>query len=175
MNSSSSKDREPTQEFVASMNAKLAGTKFDWRITTPPSLRGHIVNQHLSPAGLAAFGVARYDIELSYFLQVPLDWVVKKAFQQLEESDSDVRVRLRNDASRFQVAHEGGFRELYDYWSIPGYKTMLVRDLMYIEKLGLARIDWPRALATVPLDHQPVTLDLERDCRDTAFRFDRLF
>jgi hypothetical protein len=55
-------------------NEKFDPSRFDLSVTGP-SLRGHIVNEHLDPAVLALIGPPKDDINLARHLKFPLDWV----------------------------------------------------------------------------------------------------
>lgn len=157
-------------EAVAALNRCINGTKADWRLTTPASLRGHIVKHHLRPATLCAYGVARYDIELAKFLGFPLDWVVKKTYERLEESDEEIKTRIWDDIDHLKKART---ERMYRYLDIQSYKLMLARNLKYIEQLGLGEINWVKvAFAT---DCQTIDFDLQRDSHDEPFSSDRLF
>ena len=124
-----------------------------------PSLRGHIVKQHFSPYVLAWFGVARFDIDLAKRANIPLDWVVKKGIDRLENGWPEVKPdffaqtpRFDNDALMISDMPWG------EYWC----KTMIVKNLMYIDQSGTAKVDWDKVVAAFA-GASAVTLDINRD------------
>lgn len=135
----------------------------------PASLRGHIVKAHLRPDILCRVGVARYDIELARYREISLDWVVVKALQRLEEADAQVMLRMQDSYLMFRFWDElTKCLPLYPYWSVDDYRRMIARNLMYMENLGRASIDWERAIRTVP-DVQLITFDIEKASNDEPF------
>jgi hypothetical protein len=134
--------------------------KWDPLRCEPHQLRGHIANTHLSPAVAASYGVARFDIEVAAYRDIPLDWVVKKAYRFLEEDDRTIIFKMfegRADYITAMFGEKSGPK--YNYWSIPGYKGMIVKNLLYIEMLNRAEVDWQRVIRAFP-EAMDVTLEV---------------
>jgi hypothetical protein len=94
--------------------------KFDLSVTGP-SLRGHIVNEHLDPAVLALVGPPKQDINLARHLKFPLDWVESQIADKLAMSDSELSRQIAN--ANFQFAY-----------SVEQYKEDLRQTLAYIRQ-----------------------------------------
>lgn len=126
-----------------------------WKTCSAASLRGHIVNVHFQARTLADLGVARYDIEIAAHRGIPLYWVARKAYERLERDDAD-------------IAKEISEHEVADKLTVDEYRTMLVKNLKYIECLNLACIDWKRV--NVSFDGaSEIELDIDKDGRDMSF------
>lgn len=134
---------------------------------TPASLRGHIVNAHFSPDIAALLGVARYDIELALYRGIQLDWVVRKAYERLEEDEATTHQRFVPDTKDSDF-WEGSTRLFFQFGDIRAYREMIVKNLIYIEELRRASVDWVRVNAALP-EADSVTLVLFRDSRDQPF------
>lgn len=128
---------------------------------TPASLRGHIVNDHFSPSIVSLIGVARYDIELARFREIPLDWVARKAYEILEEDEFTAFQRFP------KIPWRTG-RHFFQWGDITSYRTMIVKNLIFIEELGLAPVDWDKVEVAFT-DARSVTLDIEMDSNDVPF------
>jgi hypothetical protein len=129
----------------------------------PASLRGHIVNDHFSPAVLPYFGVARFDTVLAAKLDIDLTWAVKEGMLKLEGLwPNGIAEDFQNPpASR----HDRIFKRLGLPWGEDWCKMMIVKNFLYFERLRRAAIDWDRVVAAVP-DARSITLDIERDSFD---------
>lgn len=134
-----------------------------------PALRGHIVNVHFSPDALAWLGVARFDIDLAKRMGMPLDWVVKKGIELLENGWDDPNGDLgRIPGVSFVVYRNSGLP-----WGEDWCKSMIVKNLIYIEQLGTARVDWDRVVAAVP-NARSIALDIDRDSFDPFATMDHI-
>jgi len=134
---------------------------------SPPSLRGHIVNTHLSALFLDWSGVARYDIELAMYREIPLDWVVEKAYQKIERPDEDIQTEINEEVLNIKKPSE----QVHYIHNLEDYKTMIVKNLIYIEQLGRAPIDWDRVNASFP-QASNVKLDIDKDTKEGRFPID---
>ncbi len=132
----------------------------EWNTCSPESLRGHIVNAHFQPMTLASLGVARYDIEIAHYRGIPLDWVVGKAYAKLERPNEDIQGEIDENKQRNPCMRAD--------FSVDMYRTMLVKDLRYIEMLGRAAVDWQRVERAFP-DALSVELNLREDSHDGSF------
>lgn len=132
-----------------------------WAECTEGSLRRHIYDLHFLP-DLAIFdGVARYDIEVACYRGIDLSNVVEKAYGRIEMEDKDIYLAIsRNSCLIDEYAAEAATR----------YRTAIVKNLKYIELLGLAKVNWERVRTTVP-NTDNIELNLERDSKDTSFFF----
>jgi len=115
-----------------------------------PSLRGHIVNDHLKDYQglLIDSGVPLRDIGIAAYREIPLDWVVKKIYQELEQNDQDINAKFE---AQNIVNHEPN-----------DYREMLIKTLMCIEQYDTATIDWKRVMKSYP-NTLDVTFDPEND------------
>jgi len=144
-----------------------AARKFVKNGDTPAGLRGHIVNKHFDPRVLGWFGVARFDIDLAKKLHIPLDWVVKKAYDRIEigwpaEQASELqRYLIKNPKTDVYARYAQLGIRFDEDWC----KAMVIRNLRYIELLGLSPVDWNRVTRAVP-SSRGITLDLARDSFD---------
>ena len=129
-------------------------------ICSPASLRGHIAKRHFIVGVCAYYGMARYDIEIAAYRGIPLDWVVKKAYENLERYDSDIQYDINKDARVIT----GIVRN----FSVMHYRIIVVQTIKYIEQFGLASIDWDRVEKSLP-GASNIKFDLERDSRDNQF------
>lgn len=116
----------------------------EWETCSPASLRGHIVNAHLKAHILMTLGIPRYDIEVAALRGIQLDWVVQKAYEKLARPEAETKGED----------------------TIERYKQMIVKTLLYIEKLGLATIDWKRVSMLYPKARK-IRLDLPADGHDS--------
>jgi len=122
-----------------------------WR--EPASLRGHIANEEFSGARLASVGVPRYDLELVLFRKtyvgedMDLTWVVNKVYEKLERKDPDIF--RKDDSTMF-------------------YVTKVIKNLLYIELLELASVDWDRVESIFPRASN-IDLDIDKDSNDPPF------
>lgn len=140
---------------------------------TAVGLTKHIIGKHLlSPAILAGYGVAKYDIEIACVRMFSLSEVVLAAYQILEESDDELRARVEKERTIYLGlcrSYETAFQKLgLDYRDLNAHKTIIIKNLKYIEQLGLAEINWRRVIGAVP-DGLSITLDLDRDTTDVSF------
>lgn len=131
-----------------------------WRTCTPASLRGHIANAHFQARTLRSLGIARWDIEIAQYRGIPLDWVVKKAYEKLERTDADIQEEIDLHSKDSGVTGE---------FTVTGYKTVLVKNLRFIEQVGLAKIDWERVERAFPGAFH-ITVDPETDSKDGSFK-----
>jgi hypothetical protein len=151
-------------------NTTEEGSPYDPLTCPPERLRGHLANTHLLPRVLAIVGVARWDITLCEFRGIPLNWVVKKGYEWLEHDDNRIRERIFAGDPQYTPLPE---RSVYlklglDYWSVRTYREFVVKNLMFIEQLSLAPVDWTRVVAVVP-NFSKINLDIERDSSEGPF------
>jgi hypothetical protein len=137
----------------------------------PVSLRGHLVNGHFHPFWLGWMGVASIDIEAADKLQIPLDWVVKKAYKLLQDGwPDDQKVQFDRPRNSFQsnVWVKSG-----KPWGEEWCKEMVVKNMLYIDQLGLSLVDWEKVVEAMPnLDE--ITLDLKRDSYEPEVKIIRI-
>lgn len=127
---------------------------------SPTSLRGHIGNRHFIVGLCAYYGMARYDVEIAAYRGIPLDWVVKKAYENLERDDADIQHDIDSDARVW-------IRQVRNF-TVEHYRIIAVQTLKYMEQFGLTSIDWIRVEKSLP-GASEVQFDLERDSRDDKF------
>lgn len=125
-----------------------------WLKCSPASLRGHIASAHLQARTLASFGVARYDIEVAHYRKMSLEWVCKKIYQCLERTDQDI----------WNEIHEHGCSE----FTHNDYRIVLIKNLLLIEQLECAQIDWERVGRIFP-EYIAISLNLSADTHDASF------
>ena len=125
-----------------------------WSTPPPHSLLEHIVGLHLSPGLMRMWGIARYDIEKCKELSIPVVWMVERIYEKLEKPDSDIQAEI--DKAR-----------LHGKFTFDDYRATLVKNLIYIEQLGLAYVDWFRVRKAFK-DAFSIQLDLRRDDRDPS-------
>lgn len=126
---------------------------------TPASLRGHIVRRHLTPQVIHDVGVDRFDIELAAYREIKLDWVVEEALKLLAVPD---------DVIQSELELEGLARK----FSVDQYRQGIVKNLLYINHLKCAEVDWERVNHIYP-NARNVKLDIEKDCSDISFDKER--
>lgn len=111
-----------------------------WKDCSGPSLRSHLVHVHFhDPCAVIADGVARWDIELAAYRGLDLKWAVGKIYDFLERPDDEIEL---------QASHSGNL-DAYNLKERPPitaleYRIGLVRNLLFMEQLGMADIDWKR-------------------------------
>jgi hypothetical protein len=105
-------------------NEKFDPSRFDLSVTGP-SLRGHIVNEHLDPAVLALIGPPKDDINLARHLKFPLDWVESQITKKLGMSDSELSLEIVNS-------------DFHRVYSVSQYKADLRETLAYIRNTNPA-------------------------------------
>lgn len=131
-----------------------------------PSLRGHIVSTHLLPDVLAWMGVAEFDLRLLRLMEEPGDWIVKKIYETLEQGWQDRAEAF--DRPR-QLTNPGVFKNLALPWNENWANMLLAKQLLFIERLELAQVDWDRVIAKVP-SAEGLTLNLAVDAYDPLVR-----
>ena len=119
-------------------------------LTRPASsIRGHIVNLHLSVGILAWYGVPIYDLQVLAFRRWRntaqdyghawnADWVVKNIYERLERSNTVIQEEIQ------QAVERGYFRTSLAYFTVDTYRRLLIKTLKYIENLQLSFVDWNR-------------------------------
>ena len=137
-------------------------SKLDEMKKTPASLRGHIVSVHFSPHILLGIGVPRYDIGICRYREIELGWVVRKAYERLEISDSELEGEIDKEKDRFLPFGR----------TVEDYRKMLVKKLKYIEMHGLAIIDWSRVKKSYE-GANSIIVKIVSDTTDSSF-FDTL-
>jgi hypothetical protein len=133
--------------------------------TTGPSLRGHIVNAHFQAGTLRDLGVAVFDIELARFRNFEIAWVVRKIYEKLERQDPEIVSEIKEHGKN-QIKNP-----LYDIkdFGIVEYRTMLIKNLLFIESLYGIEIDWNRIEIVFP-NARKVRLDIKVDTTDASFK-----
>ena len=101
---------------------------FDLNVSAP-SLRGHIVNDHLDLEGAALFGIPKGDIALAKHLGFDLSLVITRIIDKLSMNDDEI-VGDVMDSGFFRVTDP------------KKYKTTLAHSLQYIEHIGAGKIPW---------------------------------
>jgi len=132
-----------------------------WRFCTSGSLRGHIINAHFKAMTLSSIGVAAYDIEIASVRQMDLTKVVEAAYERLDRTDHEIQNEINDQ-------HEDKIHKSLKDFTVDNYRTVLVKNLKYIEQLGLAEVDWGMVERSVP-NARSVELDLETDTTDASF------
>jgi hypothetical protein len=161
-------------EITNSYHPPAQENPFDPLTCKPESLRGHIAKTHLRlPRVISDLGVARWDIELAAYRGIPLDWVVKKAYQYLEEDDETIRQKIFAGNPRcLPLPEDSVFRRLdLDDKSPSLYRVYVVKNLIYVDQLGLASVDWDRVELAV-VGARQVDLDIEKDSREGPFNLE---
>lgn len=125
-----------------------------WLKCPPASLRGHIVSAHLQARTLVSYGVARYDIEVAHYRDMSLEWVCKKIYECLERTDQDIWNEIREHQCSEFTPHD--------------YRIVLIKNLLFIERLQCAQIDWDRVERSFP-EYQAISLNLSTDSHDASF------
>ena len=100
-------------------------------LCSAPSLRGHIVNQHLVPITLRMIGLPNFDLSVAQQREFDMDWVVGKTLDRMAEPS-----RFMDD-----LTHHG------DAW---WYQRQLGKMLHLIEDYGLSTIPWDQANEIFP-------------------------
>lgn len=132
--------------------------------TTGPSLRGHIVNAHFQARTLRDLGVAVFDIELAKFKNFDIGWVVRKIYEKLERQDDDISREIEEHGKGFV---SNPLYEIKDF-GVAEYRTMLIKNLLFIDSLYTIKIDWNRIEIVFP-NAREVRLDIKRDTTDRSF------
>ncbi len=115
----------------------------------PAQLRGHIARAHFSGVFLPIFRVARFDIDLARKLEIPLGWVVKQGIIQMERGwVQDLKTRDEDTENML--------------------RTLVVKNLQYIEQVGSATVNWEEVFAIYPAA-RALSLDINGDSFDPEF------
>lgn len=120
-----------------------------WRLCTGSSLRGHIVNSHLTPDGLTSIGIPIYDIEIAQAREFDLDWVAAKALDRLGATfEGDGGVPSQIPLEEYQIA--------------------LAKTLRVVHDRRLTTVEWAEVDEIMP-GASALTVDLGRDTNDVSF------
>ncbi|HUB92471.1 MAG TPA: hypothetical protein VL945_00775, partial [Candidatus Saccharimonadales bacterium] len=159
------KSSQPDQRTISgaiSLAQGIAEARFskqarsDWRYCTQASLMGHILNGHLKPIDLCiGDGVPRFDIEIAAYRKMRPLWIIEKIYESIENAES-----LCNEALE---------RDYFDTRLNPErYKAMLVKTLLYMQEMGLTKIDWSMLISIFDRA-QDIKLDINKDSTDASF------
>lgn len=124
-------------------------------------LARHIVKVHFSPLEMMRNGVARYDIELAFYRGFDLNWVVEEAYKKLEREDEKIQKEINESIPGAGIIPGHNF-------SIDDYKTIIIKDLQLIAKLGLGNVDVDRLRVIFPRVNE-IEVDIVNDTRDDRF------
>ena len=133
--------------------AEYNGGLFDstgWMRCTGPSLRGHIVNAHLTPRGLAVIGVPFFDLGVARQREFDLDWVVKKAMERLAAAEDIV-----------QRSPDAGL-------DARRYGELLIKTIKVIDTEGMSPVPWSQIEELVP-NASSIVVNMPTDSTDISF------
>ncbi len=114
----------------------------EWSTTSQASLSGHIVNAHFQARTLHSFGIPRWDLEIARYRWFNVKWIVKKIYEKIERSDSDIINEITN-----QIINEDKKILLPNEFTPKEYRVTLVKTLRLMIDLGLISVDsvdWQR-------------------------------
>jgi hypothetical protein len=103
-------------------------------------------------------GVAQYDIEICALRSFNLDCFVDATYSRLESSHATA-----SRISDFSNPYFNGTAH-------PFYPMVLVKNLKYVEFLGLSRVDW-HLVGTFVSDARQIMLDLPADSKKDTFPY----
>ncbi len=114
---------------------------------TAPSLRGHIVNSHLSPDTFAVTGLPIFDLELLLFHGWHPDPIIKKIYEKLLTDDTELQKDIDSVTNLLSSGKLHFFNPCstnrHDVrFTVIEYRRMLIKTLLYIEQLRLGVVDW---------------------------------
>lgn len=124
-------------------------------------LARHIVRVHFEPLEMMRNGIARYDIELAFYRGVDLNWVVEEAYKKLERENEVIQREIE------QKIPGAGIIPGHDF-SIDDYKTIIIKNLQLIAKLGLGSVNVNR-LKTIFPGVYGIEVDIVNGTRDEHF------
>jgi len=132
------------------------------------------LSDHLSRGHFTMFqlplGVPRFDIECARHNKISLDGVANHIYRLMERNDSAIWADTYNDAPH--ITRGNPRKDLRGEDMTPDrYRLWLARTLKYMEKLGVATIDWRRVKKSFPKTRY-ISTQLPRDTSDLGYPYD---
>lgn len=134
------------------------------------SLQSHIYEAHFDPFIIYLLGIARFDIDLAHLLGFRLNSVVEAGYTRLEKGwpNYDFKPETAQKFESISVFAKQGIR-----WTEQNCQVFIVKNLRYIQQLGLGQVDWDRIRRSTP-NADNISLDIDRDANDPAIPKQRI-